>query len=181
MSVTFEPAHTESDQVGWNVTHYVDNGDEWVCEVVSGPYESYRLAEQALLEHNVRCELTDCAAYGGGTEMVLAAEMADAPSINLSNANAAFVLETLGLLAHYENGDVDLSGECSGEDFLGRVLVADALSPVDEGVPAYDASVADSGRFIECGRRPSYLQSRLDSLREVAEFCRTYGREVTWG
>lgn len=177
MTVTFAPAETESDLLGWNVTHFID-GD---VDVVSGPYEDYHDAELALLEHNVRCSIEDCVYYGGSIGAELAGEMAQAPSLDVSNANAVLVLRALGLLP---NGSAeqewDLSGVCSAEDFLGRVLLASVLSPADEGVPAFDNSADGSARFIESGRRVGYLEDRLSSLRELAEFCCTYDREVTW-
>lgn len=97
-----------------------------------------------------------------------------APEFNLSNVNARFVLSALGFA-----DDEDLCGTERAEDFLGRILVAEALSPVDEGVPAHQA-VAGQSQVIECGRPAGYLQQRLRNLHEVAEFAQRHDLEVCW-
>ncbi|MEW1639334.1 hypothetical protein AB0469_35430 [Streptomyces sp. NPDC093801] len=78
----------------------------------------------------------------------------ESESVNMANSNAARVLEVLGF--------DELAGDADAEDFLGRVLVALALAPVDAGRP----STAE-GNFIDCGRTAGYTQRRLDELREL--------------
>lgn len=90
--------------------------------------------------------------------------------VNMANANAAFVLDSLGLPTD------DLSGGLPADDFLGRVLMALAIAPEDEGRPGYQ--VAE--RLFDCGRRPGYLQDQLGALRELAEQCTPLGAEVAW-
>lgn len=100
---------------------------------------------------------------------------ADIEDINMNNANAAFVLESLGFAEDVAAGD--LCGTVPAQDFLGRVLAALALSPGDEGVPAHTVG---SDRFIDCGRRPGYLQDRLAGLHELALAAQFRDLSVTW-
>ncbi|MFJ6354803.1 hypothetical protein ACIQKB_35770 [Streptomyces sp. NPDC092046] len=95
---------------------------------------------------------------------------ADAVSeeVNMANANAARVLGVLGY--------GELAGDAEAEDFLGRVLVALALTPEDAGRPA-----TAEGRFVDCGRREGYVQERLEELRELAEDARARRLTVYWG
>lgn len=95
--------------------------------------------------------------------------------INMSNANAAFVLDALGFAEDVQAGD--LCGELPAQDFLGRVLTAFGLAPVDEGVPAHRVEA----NFIECGRRPGYLQERLVQLQELAEVACGHKSVIAWG
>lgn len=88
--------------------------------------------------------------------------------VNMANANATRVLSVLG----YD----ELAGNAEADDFLGRVLVALALVPVDAGRPA-----TAEGRFVDCGRRVGYVQERLEELRELAEGARLRGLPVYWG
>ncbi|ABW14381.1 hypothetical protein Franean1_5018 [Parafrankia sp. EAN1pec] len=68
----------------------------------------------------------------------------------------------------------------SAEDFAGRVLTALALSPDDEGMPGTDEYGARGARWVECGRRPGYLQDTLGRLRSLAEAARTHDLTITW-
>ncbi|TQK49869.1 hypothetical protein FBY35_0145 [Streptomyces sp. SLBN-118] len=88
--------------------------------------------------------------------------------VDMANSNAARVLDTLGYAEPYGDEDARL--------FLGRVLLALALNPEDAGRPA----VVD-GRFTDCGRAPGYVQSRLNELRELAQYAHARGLRVTWG
>ncbi|MFI8769585.1 hypothetical protein ACIGN6_32400 [Streptomyces sp. NPDC053792] len=88
--------------------------------------------------------------------------------VNMANSNAARVLGVLGY--------GELAGEAEADDFLGRVLVGLALTPVDAGRPA-----AAEGNFIDCGRRAGYIQERLEELRGLAEEARARRLPVCWG
>jgi hypothetical protein len=94
-----------------------------------------------------------------------------APEINVSNRNAFYLLRALGVT------DPDYSGTMKPADFLGRVLIAEAISPSDAGVPAY----AVTERFIDCGRSEGYLHERLTQLRELADWAIEHQREeICW-
>jgi hypothetical protein len=97
--------------------------------------------------------------------------------INVSNANAAFILDALGYAESVTEGE--LFGETSGEDFLGRVMVALGLAPADEGRPS--PPDADHVTVVDCGRRPGYLQEKLDMLRELGDAAKGFGSMVVWG
>jgi hypothetical protein len=92
--------------------------------------------------------------------------------VDMSDSNAGRVLDALG----YGTGAMDHFD--GAEPFLGRVLIALGLEPADEGVPAHQ----DGPRWTEGGRRPGYLQERLEDLRALAERGRALGDdvEVVW-
>jgi hypothetical protein len=98
----------------------------------------------------------------------------EALEINMSNANARFVLDALGC-----ESQIDLCGEEDAEAFLGRVLMALAVAPSDEGVPAH---VLDDEHlnFIECGRHEGYLQDRLQELHILAQTAADAHAYVAW-
>lgn len=96
------------------------------------------------------------------------------PEVNMANGNARQVLDLLGVTW---DGDWD---EVPAEDFLGRVLIAQALLPVatddEHGRPA-----VQERNWTECGRRPGYLAERLAELHEVATWAVEHQAAVTWG
>lgn len=95
------------------------------------------------------------------------------PELNMANGNAAAVFDLLGLEF---DGDV---GEAPAEDFLGRVVLAQALLDVttddENGRPGY----AD-GNWTTCGRRPGYLADRLTQLDQIATWAREHDAVVAW-
>lgn len=116
----------------------------------------------------------------------------DEPEANLSNANAVEMLDYLGIQV-----GVEFSERCVGslpaEDFKGRVLMAMALVPADEGVPAHKVGAgsemagfagemarAGHPNVWDCGRPAGYNQAKLGYLLEVAEYALEQGREVVW-
>jgi len=135
---------------------------------------------------------------------ILALEEAPAPEVNVSNINALHLLGLLGVETTNEYGEIDLCGSMSGQDFLGRVLMATAVSPADSGVPATAVryqdgegtalSVAEatstsavavaveqrSLTVIDCGRREGYSEDRLAELHDLAQFSIATGRTVQW-
>ena len=98
--------------------------------------------------------------------------------VNMSNRNARPVLESLGI-----EGDDLWCGSMDAQEFLGRVLMALAVAPTDEGLPEHEwegASEFGFGRFIDAGREPGYLQARLERLHEVAAAAVADGLQVVW-
>lgn len=106
----------------------------------------------------------------------------DEPEVRLSIFNASEMLETLGIQVGEDFEDC-WSGSLPADDFKGRVLMALALVPTDEGMPAHLLTPEGSeGVQIWQAERPAgYAQSRLAQLLEVAEFALSQGREVAWG
>lgn len=111
---------------------------------------------------------------------VVAVEEDPAPEANFANTNAIHLLQTLGLAPTPLTPDADVyCGTIDAEDFLGRVLIALAVAPVDEGIPAHEVP-GPGAQFIDCGRRPGYTQEALAHLRDVADFAVARGRKVVW-
>lgn len=164
MSVTFYTEQLDSDVRGWAL--------QCACGANRTGVLSTNRAEvvDQLDHHTPACADEWC---NGDRGFVIAVVDIEAPEVNISNANARFVLDALG-----EDTD-DLCGGETGDAFLGRVLTALAIAPVDEGIPAHTAHGA-SARLVECGRRPGYLHDTLQRLHEVAEWARDHQRKVQW-
>ncbi len=109
----------------------------------------------------------------------------DVPEVNMSNTNAIKLLEMLGLLTGVEESPfgllpVDACGAEEADDFLGRVLTAQALSTGDPGRPEETEVMEGGAMVIHCGTPEGYADQRLEQLREVAEWAKARGRMVTW-
>jgi hypothetical protein len=98
---------------------------------------------------------------------------ADDMDVNMSNANARHLLDALGLDTD------DLTGHVPAETFEGAVLLALAINPADEGIPAHEL-VPGRPNVIDCGRRPGYTEERLGELRTLAAFARERRLTVVW-
>lgn len=96
--------------------------------------------------------------------------------INMSNTNAHRVCETLGINLEEEGW----CGSLPAQDFLGRVLLALAIQPADEGIPAHEVPTGGV-RWVECGRSEGYLQERLGQLRELADWAVAHDAEIDFG
>ena len=91
--------------------------------------------------HNKECP--ECQNYGGA----LIEYEHEVNDLNISNSNAQFLLENLGL-------NENLYGNLKAEEFLARALIADALIPNDPGTPT-----VQDGNIIYGGREPMYLHN----------------------
>lgn len=98
----------------------------------------------------------------------------DELDVNMSNSNAATVAASLGI-----DLDPDWCGDLPAGDFMGRVLLALAISPADEGMPSFEHA-GPGARMIEGARRAGYLQERLGQLRDLAEWATAHGADVWW-
>lgn len=101
-----------------------------------------------------------------------------APEVSVSIGNVGALLYALGL-PQGEDDVVDVGGSMDAPTFLGAVLIALAVAPSDSGVPSYELG-GQGMRFIECGRRPGWLQDQLTSLLVLAEWCVERKRDVHW-
>jgi hypothetical protein len=108
-------------------------------------------------------------------EMVFMHE--DLMRVDMHVGGAGSILSALGLKpAEALDGGSDLIGECSAEDFLGRVLLALAEQPEDEGMPSYE-----SHPRWNVGARPAgYMQRHLHELHALAQYCREQDMIVAW-
>jgi hypothetical protein len=93
--------------------------------------------------------------------------------VNVSNANARHLLDALGFDTE------DLTGSAPAEMFEGAVLLALAINPADEGIPAHEL-VPGRSNLIDCGRRAGYTDERLAQLRTLAAFAREQHLTVVW-
>ncbi len=95
------------------------------------------------------------------------------PELNINGGNAAELFNLLGLEF---DGDF---GETPAEDFLGRVLLAQALLDVttDDG---HGRPGHTEGRWTTCGRRPGYLADRLTQLHQLATWAHEHDAVVAW-
>lgn len=100
----------------------------------------------------------------------------DGLSINMNNRNAALVSDALGNLFD----EFEWFGEMPASDFLGRVVMALAVAPKDEGMPSYEHT-GPGARVIEGARSPGYLQERLVQLHTLAEWAVANNANVWWG
>lgn len=107
--------------------------------------------------------------------------------VNMSNVNAVRVAEALGFRLDPDH-DGDLFGAMDPVKFQGHVLMALALAPADEGMPAHELAPGDPGRpawsgqcrWIEAGRPQGYLQDRLTELHALADWAVANHARVTW-
>ena len=125
--------------------------------------------------------------------------------VNLSNLNAQTLMDLLGLRID-QDGDGDWAGSLSADDLLGRVLIAQAINPADEGMPTYKMTGAEAGNHsgllgemlaglaeveaeggtgptIWFGGRPAgYFDERLAEVRELAEGIKALGNDwvINW-
>jgi len=131
-------------------------------------YDSILLA---ITRHKMVCE--DCE-YGGMYSRAILDVPADL-DVNMSNVNAAMVGARLGFDMS------DLSGSATGEDFLGRVLLAIAADLDDSGIRATEVTPGARGaRMIDCGVAAGYFGERFGQLHALASEAVRLGREVHW-
>jgi hypothetical protein len=111
-------------------------------------------------------------------DLLTACPEADDLAVNVSSSNAVVLCAALGI-------DLAAEGWCGSlpaQDFLGRILVALAVSPTDAGVPTHELPREPGQvRWIECGRREGYTQERLAQLRELADWAIAHDAEISFG
>lgn len=163
MSVTFS---VESPIVGW--VSACACGEVRTTKLYAS-YDEVRVAIDA------KTEVPVCGNCSDNDDMVYASAVSlhdDAPEVNVSNTNAVTLLEALGLHEVYG----DLTGSLSGAEFAAKVMQARVLEPQSAGAP-----MPTHGIMVNCGSHPGYVQDRLESLQEVADFAWDKDAVVTWG
>lgn len=111
-------------------------------------------------------------------DVIMAIPAAEHLSVNMSSANAVVICESLAI----DLNDLGWCGSLPAVDFLGRVLMALAVLPVDAGVPVHELPREPGQvRWIECGRPEGYAQQRLGQLRELADWAVAHNAVVTFG
>ncbi len=190
--------HTELAPVLGYVLTCCDGSEAHALE--HGPrYSTYEQAREAcavLDSYGVSClpgcEMPEQCGHECARLYVVGFESEQSPLVDLHTADARYILEALEyqaptaaavpeLRAGEPQGPVEVDesgGTATAEDFLGRVLIALARTPVDEGRPA---SVDPAHpRHIEGARNPGRFQVILDELHNLAEWCRARDRLVQW-
>jgi hypothetical protein len=115
-----------------------------------------------------------------------------APEMNVSNTNAFGILEALGFVdvddaaqCAIEGGSDESPSWCSGvvsaDDLLGRVLMAQALAPIDPGRSPERTIGSQGATVIDAGRRVGYLQEKLETLGEIATWAKSRNLSIAWG
>lgn len=178
MSVTFAPVTTGTGQ--WEARCYcVDSADEQPMDKFAS-YEdavqwldSYKAAPYAL----PGCKDDFCLGVGPALYEVQAQK--NAPKVNVSNRNAADLLDVLGIRSKERDWKSDLCGTLSADAFDGHILTALAVAPVSAERPTIESQKGP--HMIDCGRPEGYIQTRLEELRDVAAFAREHGLAVSWG
>lgn len=162
MSVTFAP--TFRSDIPHTITCLCG---EWTQGVQYDSYEDAWAMSKSVT--------SSCADEYCDKEYVYPTPISAEPEVQMSNSNAATLLEVLGLA----EGE-DFSDYCTGSvdaiDFKGRILMAQALNPADEGTDTIAL-----GNMVDCGRPFGYTDSKLSGLMEVAEFALANNLKVVWG
>lgn len=94
--------------------------------------------------------------------------------VNMNNRNAALMCDALGIAL----GD-DWCGDMEADAFHGRVVMALALAPADEGMPSYEVA-GPGARMVEGARPAGYLQGRLAQLHELSTWAVAHQAVVSW-
>lgn len=106
------------------------------------------------------------------------------PTMNLANGNAANVLGALNLVSAERGMSRDpfntdeLAGFADAELVLGCALAYLAVEPEDAGLVPH--ALNERGNFMDAGRRPGYLQEKLQVIVEIATWARDHGRRFEW-
>lgn len=160
MSVSFTPEF-QSDVPH----HIVCVCGEWSDGV---QYDSFEDAHTMLSSVKNQCEDIYC-------DYLYAEPITTPAEVQMSNGNAITILDVLGIQVGAEFAD-RCCGAISGEDLKGRILVAQALNPVDVGS---DTLRIENVTFV--GRSAGYTDSKLEALMSVAEEAISKNLKVTWG
>lgn len=178
MSVTFHPS--QSPVIGYRF--------ECHCGVVAAKFETVEGAYGFLNIYEADpyqldgCTDDLCPSYPQIANMY---DGAHHEGLNLNNQNAADILRVLGLVepgqdADIINPEVRWCGELPAADFLGRIMVAQAISPESAEKIGYEKPGPGAIMF-ESGREAGYIQKKLAELAEVADWAAKHERTVCWG
>ena len=96
------------------------------------------------------------------------------PEITLSNINADELFYVLGITG--ETFSDRCCGTMNPNDFLGRILIAQAVAPISAKKPTYTDS-----NIIHGGRPEGYVQEKLQHLHHIATYAIKHNRQICWG
>ncbi|MFS0884948.1 hypothetical protein [Aeromicrobium sp. 179-A 4D2 NHS] len=178
MSVTFFPS--QSPVVGYRF--------ECHCGVVAAEFETYEGAHGFLsIYKDDPYQLDGCTDELCPMYPQIMNVYADAhhEGLNLNNENAADILRVLGLIEPGQDPalfkpEVQWVGELAASDFLGRVMVAQAISPESAEKIGHEKPGRGATMF-EGGREAGYIQRTLSQLADVADWAAKHERTMCWG
>ena len=99
----------------------------------------------------------------------------DDPVLGVSNANAAELLPLLGLRNN------EWYGRLPADDFLGRVLLAQALVAPDAPRATKTHATPAHATVIDPGRSNDYTKRKLEALERIARAAKNNNVDVIWG
>ena len=168
MSVSFT-SDRKSTHIGYHISCYAYGSENaWRSEV---SFDKDLLLKNHNLEH---INNTDCDFVGDTNHLTKSYDTCQDPTVQLSNNNASYLLEALGIT------NQELYGQLPADDMLGRILLAIAVAPEDPGIPAHN--LPSSGAvLINCGRPEKYLQNKLTQLRDLVDFAKIHNSNISWG
>jgi hypothetical protein len=130
-------------------------------------FVTYEEAAVAVLSTPNTCDDEFCAAWP--TRITAVEE--EVFTLELDGLNASYILDALGVMDEDERE----IGFMPADDFLGRVLLAQAILPHDDGFPAFT-----EGSETYAGRPDGFLDEKLTKLREIATEALSADRMVIW-
>ena len=170
MSITFS-SDRPGVKLGYQMSCYAYGSDaNWQGPLCNSVEEAVQLHLQA--KHDpIECD-------GAEQSVFPTLDTDQDPQLRVSNGNGVRLLQTLGLSTE---DDIAYSGSVPADDFLGRILIALALEPVDEGLPLVESITSGGARLVDCGRPEGYIQDKLKALLNVVEFAKSQNSNITWG
>lgn len=104
-----------------------------------------------------------------------------APDFSLSEDEARDMLIVLGF-ADLSTGEMvgDLYGEAQAQDFLGRVLIGQALNPALVEISAPKESGESAFAHVALVHPKGWVQEQLKRLRNLAQYAVDHDMVVTW-
>jgi hypothetical protein len=134
--------------------------------------------EAALVDvsaHKLVCD--ECDLYGCYVETVM--DVSRDFDVNVTQTNARTLAGALGLGLVGSSYD-DLCGSATGEDFLGRVLIALAEDRDDSGIAWATTKGTRGATMTDCGVRPGYYADVFGRLHALAAEAVRLGRDIHW-
>jgi hypothetical protein len=130
-------------------------------------------------------------AYSCQSPVAIAVYGDEGPTLTVAYDQAFGILEALGFITPERAGEAaiadpeslrvpELSGCVGAVDIQGRVLVAQALAPFDEGEPEGEMYVPGRAMVTRAGRAVGFLQACLSEIAKIANWAAERKLDVTW-
>jgi hypothetical protein len=162
MSVTFHAEILDTDVPTFRAECYAG-----ATTVVVADHLDRAVAQEIADRHTLTCE--DCRMYG-----LRAYAEFSMPELNMTNHNAAHVLDQLGV----EFGDG--CGTMPAAEMLDRIRFAEVVGGGDAGSDTITITGGGGPTITYCGRPAGYTDRRLADLAEVCRWAAARDRIVVW-